>query len=49
MIFSSAQPAPVPGNTDLWYHIFRLNQNQQHISCRVTLAMFIEDTSHDVH
>ena len=34
-IFSSAQPAPVPGNTDLLYHISRLNKNPQHISCRV--------------
>ena len=34
-IFRSAQPAPVQGNTDLRYHISRLNQNPQHISCRV--------------
>ena len=25
----------MPGNTDLRYHISRLNQNPQHISCRV--------------
>ena len=27
MIFSSAQPAPMPGNTDVRYHISRFNQN----------------------
>ena len=25
----------MPGNTDLRYHISRLNKNPQHISCRV--------------
>ena len=31
----------MPGNTDLQYHISRLNQNPQHISCRVnTLFLF---------
>ena len=34
-IFISAQPAPVLGNTDLRYHLSRLNQNPQHISCSV--------------
>ena len=36
-IFSSAQPAPVFGNADLWYHLSRLRQNAQHISCRVMI------------
>ena len=31
--FISAQLAPVLGNTDLRYHLSRLNQNPQHISC----------------
>ena len=35
--YSSAQPAPVSGNTDLWYHISRLNQNPEHMSCRVNM------------
>ena len=33
--FTSAQLAPVLGNTDLRYHLSRLNQSPQHISCRV--------------
>ena len=28
----------MPGNTDLRYHISRLNKNPQHISCRVFLS-----------
>ena len=39
--FNLAQPAPVPGNTDLGYHLSRLYQNTQHISCSVLqLSMF---------
>ena len=33
--FSSSQPGPVLGSADLRYHLSRLNQNAQHISCRV--------------
>ena len=29
----------MPGNTDLRYHISRLNKNPQHISCRVCLVI----------
>ena len=41
LIFSSPQPAPVHGNADLLYHLSRLNQNTQHISCRVKLMCLI--------
>ena len=40
-IFSSIQLATVPGNTDLGYHLLRLNQNTQHISCRVRVILHI--------
>ena len=29
----------MPGNTNLRYHISRLNKNPQHISCRVTFGL----------
>ena len=47
-IFSSAQPAPMLGNADLRYHFSRLNQNTQHISCRVYMFInFRHATRHD--
>ena len=35
----------MPGNTDLRYHISRLNKNPQHISCRVNLP---SEDNHDL-
>ena len=32
----------MPGNTDLRYHISRLNKSPQHISCRVNLYRFLD-------
>ena len=36
------------GNTDLRYHLSRLNQNPQHISCKVDLPSIFRDNTVDL-